>query len=272
MLTELSMLPGRLLIVGDFNLHFDDLNNKHVQSFRDLLEAVGMTQHVTQPTHRDGYILDFVIWRQCDALLQDVEVLPRCVSGHHAVTCQLQKARPVLAARTMPRRKMRNIDPARFAPDLGVQLAAYDVGSGVAAAAQNYHDSIVSVLEKYAPVELRTIRSNTAKPWYSDVIHGAHQLRRQCERKWLKTRLEIHRELYVRQQDQIVPLINSAERDYFRTTIASATQSNAYRVINELLTSTTTRSLPSHNSEQELADRFVQFFHCKVTASPHRSG
>ena len=51
MLTELSMLPGRLLIVGDFNLHFDDLNDKHVPSFRDLLEAVGMTQDVTQPTH-----------------------------------------------------------------------------------------------------------------------------------------------------------------------------------------------------------------------------
>ena len=102
MLTELSMLPGRLLIVGDFNLHFDDLNDKHVRSFRDLLEAVGMTQHITQPTDRDEYILDFVISRQCDALLQDVEVLPRCVSDHHAVTCQLQIARPVLAARTMP--------------------------------------------------------------------------------------------------------------------------------------------------------------------------
>ena len=76
---------------------------------------------------------------------------------------------------------MRNIDPVRFAPDLGVYLAACGVGSGVAAAAQHYHDSIISVLEKYAPMKLRTIRSNTAKPWHSDVIHGARQLRRQRE-------------------------------------------------------------------------------------------
>ena len=161
---------------------------------------------------------------------------------------------------------MRNIDPVRFARDLGVQLAACDVGSGVAVAAQHYQDSIISVLEKYAPVKLRTIRSYTAKPWYSDVIHGARQLRRQRERKWLKTGFEIHRELYVRQQEQVVLLINSAKRDCFRTTIASATQSDAYRIINDLLTSTTTRSLPCHDSEQELADRFVYFFHCKVTA------
>ena len=136
----------------------------------------------------------------------------------------------------------------------------------MAAAVQHYHDSIASVLEKYAPVKLHNIRSNTAKPWYSDVIHRARQLRRQCERKSLKTCLEIHRELYVRQQEQVVRLINSAMRDYFRTIIASGTQSDAYRVINNLRTSTTTRSLPSHDSEQELADRFVQFFHCKVTA------
>ena len=45
-----------------------------------------MTLHVTQPTHRDGHILDFVISRQCDASLQNVKVLPRCVSDHHAIT------------------------------------------------------------------------------------------------------------------------------------------------------------------------------------------
>ena len=234
----------------------------------DLLQAVGMTQHVTQPTHRDGHILDFVISCQCDALLQDVEVLPRCMSDHHAVPCQLQMARPVLAARSMPCRKMRNIDPVNGQVRMGPRGTACGLWRRfwVAAAAQHYHDSIISVLEKYAPVKLCTIRSNTAKSRYSDVIHGAHQLRWQCECKWLKTRLEIHRELYVRQQEQVVRLINSAKQDYFRATIASAMQSNAYRVINNLLTSTTTQSLPSHDSEQELADHFVQFFHCKVTA------
>ena len=93
MLTKLSTLPGCLLIVGDFNLHFDDLKPNHVRPFTDLLKAAGMTQHVTQPTHRHGHILDFVISRQCDASLQDVEVLPRCVSDHHAITCQPQMAK-----------------------------------------------------------------------------------------------------------------------------------------------------------------------------------
>ena len=69
---------------------------------------------------------------------------------------------------------------------------------------------------------MRTIRNNIAKPWYSDVIHEARQLRRRCEHKWLKSRLEIHRELYVRQQERVVWLINSAKLNYFRAAIASA--------------------------------------------------
>ena len=69
MLTELLMPPGPLLIMGDFNLYFDDLNDKHVQSFRDLLQAVGMTQHVTRLTHQHGYILDVVI--SCCTIIRD---------------------------------------------------------------------------------------------------------------------------------------------------------------------------------------------------------
>ena len=268
MLNELLMLPGRLLIVSDFNLHFDDLNDKHVQSFRDLLEAVGMTQHVTQPSHRDGHILDFVISHQCDASLQDVEVLPRCVSDHHAVTCQLQMARSVLASSTMPCWKMKNINPTSFARDLGIQLVACDVGSGVAAAAQHYYDSIVSILEKYAPVKLCTIRGNTAKPRYSDVINGVPQLRRQCEHKWLKTHLAMRstESCVWDNRMQVVQLAHQQCKAGLFLNHYHLGNAEWYRVINDLLTSATTRSLPSHDNEQELANCFVQFFHCKVTA------
>ena len=90
------------------------------------------------------------------------------------------------------------------------------------------------------------------------------QLRQRCEREWLKTRLEIRKELYARQQERVVRIINSAKRDYFRIAIVSATPSDTYKIINGLMTNATVRSLPSHDSEQDLAHRFVQFFHCKV--------
>ena len=41
-----------LLIVGDFNIHVDSSNNES-KGFLDILNANGLTQHVTSPTHRD---------------------------------------------------------------------------------------------------------------------------------------------------------------------------------------------------------------------------
>ena len=39
----------RLLVVGDFNIHVDVPNGIDAVKFLDLLEFVGLEQHVTEP-------------------------------------------------------------------------------------------------------------------------------------------------------------------------------------------------------------------------------
>ena len=107
-----------------------------------------------------------------------------------------------------------SIPPASHGTSSRAKLAACWRSLWSGSGCHYYHDAIVSILEKHAPVKMSTIRSNIPKLWSSDVIHEARQPRRRCKRKWLKTRLEIHRELYVRQREQVVLLINSAKRDY----------------------------------------------------------
>lgn len=65
-LESVVMSTDKLLITGDFNFHMDvptDPNNLH---FRDLLDAMGLVQHVKQPTHIHGHTLDLIITRQSD--------------------------------------------------------------------------------------------------------------------------------------------------------------------------------------------------------------
>lgn len=50
-LESVVMSSDKLLITGNFNIHMDvptDRNNIH---YRDLLEAMGLVQHVKQPSH-----------------------------------------------------------------------------------------------------------------------------------------------------------------------------------------------------------------------------
>ena len=41
----------RLLVLGDFNIHVDVPNGIDAVKFLDLLESLGLEQHVAEPTH-----------------------------------------------------------------------------------------------------------------------------------------------------------------------------------------------------------------------------
>ena len=53
----------------DFNIHVDSSNNES-QSFLDILNAIGLIQHVKSSTHQKGHILDLVITREHSNLLK----------------------------------------------------------------------------------------------------------------------------------------------------------------------------------------------------------
>ena len=48
------------VMLGDLNMHIDDLSNADSHIFNDTMQACGLKQHVTSPTHKYGHILDLV--------------------------------------------------------------------------------------------------------------------------------------------------------------------------------------------------------------------
>ena len=47
-----------LILVGDFNIHVDELNDSNALHFLKLLNTFNLCQHVSLPTHNSGHILD----------------------------------------------------------------------------------------------------------------------------------------------------------------------------------------------------------------------
>ena len=58
---SIILSKDHLLILGDFNIHVDVPTDAYTVKFMDLLESVGLEQHVRGPTHTHGHILDLVI-------------------------------------------------------------------------------------------------------------------------------------------------------------------------------------------------------------------
>ena len=52
---------GDLVVIGDFNFHWDNPQNVDTVKIRNLMDSYSVMQHVTQSTHTSGHILDWVI-------------------------------------------------------------------------------------------------------------------------------------------------------------------------------------------------------------------
>ena len=72
-----------MIIIGDFNLHFDVPDARGVEARKELLAESNLQQHVLKPAHRAGHILDLAITRNFYFVISAVEVRPPVAISHH---------------------------------------------------------------------------------------------------------------------------------------------------------------------------------------------
>ena len=86
LLTEKITKLSNTIIMGDININTEYISNANTDIFSDALQAFGLNQHVTNPTHEKGNILDLIFTEE----KSDIEVA-NCkthtyVSDHCMVT------------------------------------------------------------------------------------------------------------------------------------------------------------------------------------------
>ena len=112
--TSISVIPT--VIVGDFNIHFDD----HIKSepIRTLLESFNLTQHVHSPTYQTGHILDIVVIHTDDNFITSVTVHPDSLSDHDRIELPLSALKPAVKTVMIAKRNFRNIETDALRNDI----------------------------------------------------------------------------------------------------------------------------------------------------------
>ena len=75
-------LPGKTLLMGDFNFHFENLENNNSGKLHDIIDIFNLTQSVTEPTHNQGHLLDLVLSKQSDNILLSTKLHRGLTSDH----------------------------------------------------------------------------------------------------------------------------------------------------------------------------------------------
>ncbi|KAK6196437.1 hypothetical protein SNE40_001663 [Patella caerulea] len=122
LLSNLNTGPGHILILGDFNLH-DKANDSNFKKFLLLLDAFSLKQDVDVPTHRHNHILDLVITREHNSIIQSCDVVDHQISDHYYIFCNLTFPKSEPIKRTISFRKTKNIPIDKFRCDINSTIA-----------------------------------------------------------------------------------------------------------------------------------------------------
>ena len=74
LMESLSIVGGKLLVLGDFNIPWNKEDHPEREQLYDLLSSCSLTQHVEFVTHLGGQTLDHVISRDSDYLVTILNV------------------------------------------------------------------------------------------------------------------------------------------------------------------------------------------------------
>ena len=208
-------LPGKTLLMGDFNFHFENLENKHSRKLHDIIDMFNLTQSVSEPTHNQDHLLDLVFSKQSDNILISTKL-------HHRPHIHLVQTW-CLCARTKTWNFsywcLRKIDPGAFKQDLSHAVSQ-------TSSVSDYNNHLCSVLDKHAPLCPCTVRTRKPTPWFSSIAEQLCELkqeRRQAERRWLKSKLTVHKQIYDSIKQIVTNLVDKAKQAYYSAKIQSST-------------------------------------------------
>jgi len=267
LLELVSVSSGKLLIVGDFNIHVDDPSCSVARKFLSLLDTFGLTQHVNFPTRfqsgRPGHSVDLVLSRSTDKFVVDC-YNSDLISDHFSIHTLARVFHPMRPQKTVSYRKIKSIDPVCFSSDLASSPLLSDPSDDLASLLLQYNN-LADILDKHAPITTRKVTVRADNPWDCAEIHSIRRNCRKFERIYRKRKLVVDGDIFVSCRDRLHRLITAKKQSYLSTKIAEATGKHSlYKIVDSFLVKKPTLRLPDHNSLEELVCQFNQFFEQKT--------
>ena len=118
------------------------------------------------------------------------------VSGDHlAVRFAVHASKPARLRKVVTFRRLRQICVSDFAQDIASSMDLSSDGS-VTEFVLHYNSDLRSIIDHHAPLQKATVTLRHNLPWFTNTLRQEKRNRRQLERTWLRTGLEVHRQAY----------------------------------------------------------------------------
>ncbi|XP_041466267.1 uncharacterized protein LOC121416820 [Lytechinus variegatus] len=273
----MSNIP--IILTGDYNIHVDVIDNYDSRLFRDLLESLGCVQHVKVATRVSGHTLDLIITRQSDDIVLEPPWSDSLVSDHMSIFCTLNVCRTPLPVNKVSYRKLSNVRLDALNNDLASSELCLNPPDSLDDLASSYDSTLRSILDKHAPMCLKSVNSRPRVPWFTDDIRMEKKKRRKAERKWRKSKSVSDLNAFKTARNRTLYVMNKARSKYYTDCITdnSSNQKKLFGITKSLLNMTKSDlvippSVDNYDFVNGLGDFFEQKvvkIHCDIESLLH---
>jgi hypothetical protein len=257
-----------ICIIGDINIHLDDETDPSTKRIKNILESLGLKQHVKHPTHNGGHTLDAVITRTDAQWISSPDVKTTIESDHSLITFIVNRPSPPSHRILKGRRILSSLDVDAFCSDIHLHqhLSSNEADTNGDELVTRFNTAVTKALDKHAPTKDIKLKGETSKKWYDDEVHMARRKRRKLERKYLKSKLTIDKEIFEAHSKEVARLIDRKKTAYYKEQFLEADSKETFRLLNGLLAYKNADVLPLRDggSNADLAKSFADYFEKKV--------
>ncbi|KAF7239822.1 Craniofacial development protein 2 [Varanus komodoensis] len=271
--SDLVLRTPRMLVLGDFNIHAEASLTGAAQDFMASMTAMGLSQHITGPTHERGHTLDLVFstgQEEGGLRVRNLCLTPLSWSDHFLVRFVLESdislckgADPIVWVR--PRSRM---DPEGFLKALG-EFPADKTGAPVEALVELWNGEMTRAVDTIAPKRPLPPGRARSSPWYTPELRAMKQVGRRLERRWRKSRDESDRTHLRAHYRAYAVAVRAAKKRHFSASIASSQcrPAELFRVVQGLVHPGPKEELTPPSKAR--CDDFAEHFREKIAQIRH---
>ena len=156
-------LNGHCILTGDFNIHIDDASDNNTRTLNDILDSLGMINHVTFPTHKQGHTLNLFI-EEGNSLLITKVTRGHLVSDHHFIHAHLNIYKNKPKVNEVTYRKYKLINNITFKEELQRTLEVEHTTHDLRSLVNRYNSDLRKILDRHAPEKKRLVKITHKQP------------------------------------------------------------------------------------------------------------
>ena len=160
-LVDIVASNTNLVIIGDFNIYVNDVNDPNANIFLNTMTALGLKQHIKGLTHKSGNCLNLIFTEKLSRRKTIKGSQTLFVSDHNSIQCILNMPKEDFTHKEVTYRKLSETDLAQPVNDMSLEMIkAENLDNMVTMLEEN----ISTALNSQAPEVTKVITVRKKKP------------------------------------------------------------------------------------------------------------